>query len=175
MLLLAVAGSVGGCIRAPEIVLVDRATALEQQAAGSYPDLERKLERAALTPRPVPLTPEQLESLGIGPPAIQDTSEVSDPDRVDALLQQRCIGEGKDGLLADTHDACRGAADRAQANRLVERVNSARLQLWRWMHGRRPDLPKDEVKRTWQKAHARGVPCGGWMQRDDGGWEAKKC
>ena len=35
-----------GCIRAPEIVLVDRATALEEQAAGSYSELERKLARA---------------------------------------------------------------------------------------------------------------------------------
>ena len=28
-----------GCLKAPEIVMVDRATALEQQAAGSFDDL----------------------------------------------------------------------------------------------------------------------------------------
>jgi hypothetical protein len=168
----------GGCIKAPEIVLVDRATALEQQAAGSYSELERKLARATMAPRPAPLTPEQLETLGIAPPSLVDDTERTDADRVDALLSQHCIGESKEALLVETHDACKGAADRAQALALVERTNNARQQLWRWMKERGPN-PKartlDDVRRAWHHEHARGVVCGGWMQKDDGSWEEKKC
>ncbi len=173
---LAVMGAPLGCIKAPEIVLVDRATALEQQAAGSYQDLERKLARAAMAPRPAPLTPEQLEALGIPPPAIVDDTERTDADRVDAYLTQHCIGEAKDGTLVDTKDACKGAIDRAQAATLIERANAARQQLWRWMQSRTtPKASLDDVRRAWQKTHARGVVCGGWRQKDDGGWEEKKC
>ena len=174
----AAAGAPLGCIKAPEIVLVDRATALEQQAAGSYQDLERKLARAAMAPRPAPLTPEQLETLGIAPPSLVDDTERTDADRVDALLSQHCIGESKEALLVETHDACKGAADRAQALALVERTNNARQQLWRWMKERGPN-PKartlDDVRRAWHHEHARGVVCGGWIQKDDGSWEEKKC
>ena len=168
-----------GCIRAPEIVLVDRATALEQQAAGSFAELEKKLARATLAPRPVPLTPEQLEALGIPPPTLVDATERTDADRVDDLLKQHCIGEAKDGTLVDTKDACKGAADRAVLLALIERTNAARQQLWRWMKARAPQQPKartlEEVRRAWHGEHARGVVCGGWLQRDDGGWEEKKC
>ena len=157
--------------------MVDRATALEQQAAGSYQDLERKLARAAMAPRPAPLTPEQLETLGIAPPSLVDDTERTDADRVDALLVQHCIGEARDGTLVETHDACKGAADRAQAVALIERSNNARQQLWRWMKERGADKKRslDDVRKAWRVEHARGVACGGWMQRDDGGWEEKKC
>jgi hypothetical protein len=164
-----------GCIRAPEIVLVDRATALEQQAAGSFAELEKKMARALIAPRPVPLTPEQLEALGIPPPSLVDRTERTDADRVDDLLKQHCIGEGRDGMLVDTHESCRGAADRGQAITLVERTNAARLQLWRWMKERRPEVPADVLRRVWRQTHIRGMVCGGWFQRDDGTWEAKKC
>jgi hypothetical protein len=164
-----------GCIRAPEIVLVDRATALEQQAAGSYAELERKLARATMAPRPAPLTPEQLETLGMAPPSLVDDTERTDADRVDALLAQHCIGEARDGQLADTHEACKGAADRAQSLALIERANTARQQLWRWMKERKHERSLDEVRRAWHAEHARGVVCGGWLQRDDGAWEGKRC
>jgi hypothetical protein len=164
-----------GCIRAPEIVLVDRATALEQQAAGSFDELERKLTRSGIAPRPVPLTPDELEALGVKSAPLVDSKDESDADRIDELLQQRCIGEAKDGTLADTHDACRGATDHADAIALIDRVNHARAQLWRWMHDRKPGSSIEELRRAWQKTHARGVTCGGWSQRDDGTWEDKKC
>jgi hypothetical protein len=168
--------ALGGCIKAPEIVMVDRATALEQQAAGSFTELENKLARAAMAPKPAPLTPEQLEALGIPPPAIVDDTERTDADRVDALLTQHCVGEGRDGALVETHDACKGAADRTQAAALIERANGARQQLWRWMQTRTtPKAQLDDVRKAWHKTHARGVVCGGWLQRDDGGWEEKKC
>jgi hypothetical protein len=164
-----------GCIRAPEIVLVDRATALEQQAGGSFPELERKMVLSTLTPRPVLLTPEQLEALGIAPPTFADRTERTDADRVDDLLRQHCLGEARDGMLVDTKDACRGAFDRAQAIALVERTNVARQQLWYWMKSRRPELTIDEVRRRWRKVHVQGLICGGWIERNDGTWEAKGC
>jgi Protein of unknown function (DUF1318) len=164
-----------GCIKAPEIVLVDRATALEQQAAGSFPELEKKLTRAAMAPQPVPLTPEQLEALGIPPPSIVDRTERTDADEVEDLIKQHCVGESKEGTLADTPEACRGGADREQAIALVERTNQARQQLWRWMKERRPDSTLDALRKGWHEAHLRAVACGGWIQRDDGTWEAKGC
>src|SRR5580704_6702921 len=122
---LAAFAGLSGCFKPPEIVMVDRATALEQQAAGSFDDLERKLDRAGIEPRPVPLTPEQLETLGIRPRSLVDESELTDADRLDGLLAQHCVGEGKDGLIVDTRDACRGAADAEQVQTLAERANRA--------------------------------------------------
>src|SRR5262245_61436539 len=104
-----------GCIKAPEIVLVDRATALEQQAAGSFHELEHQLARARNQPQPAPPTPEQLEELGNPPPNLTDKTDRTDADRVDELLKQRCIGEARDGLVADTPEACKGSADHAEA------------------------------------------------------------
>lgn len=172
-LALALAGA--ACISAPEIVVVDRATALEQQAAGSFGDLEKKLTRAALAPQPVPLTPNQLESMGFKTAPPVDRTEMTDADQVDELLRQHCLGEAKDGTLADTYEACVGAADRAAAQELAERVNAARRQLWRWMREKKPEANADELRRGWRQAHLQGVVCGGWIQADDGKWEEKKC
>ncbi len=163
------------CVSAPEIVVTDRATALEQQAAGSFDDLTRRLIRTGIVPRPVPLTPEELEAMGIQTTIIGEDAEATDADRVDRLLRQHCIGEGGDGLLVDTHRACRGAADRASTIALVDRINRARAQLWRWMGAERTDLSPEEIRRTWQRIHAQGVTCGAWIQRADGAWEEKKC
>ena len=93
----------------------------------------------------------------------------------DALLVQHCIGEAQNGLLAETHSACVGAADRAEALDLVERVNQARLQLWRWLHEQRKEATPDEIRRTWRAVHARGVVCDGWIEVEPNKWEGKKC
>lgn len=164
-----------GCLKAPEIVMVDRATALEQQAAGSFDDLERKLDRAAIEPRPVPLTQEQLEALGIRPAPLVDESDLTDADRLDALLAQHCAGEGKDGLVVETHDACRGAADPDEERALLERVNRARRQLWLWMHEQRADVPQADLQRSWREIHVLNVVCDGWVEGSDGKWQAKSC
>lgn len=163
------------CVSAPQIVMSDRATALEAQAAGSFEDLERKLDHAGVAPRPIPLTPDELEALGIKPLPLVDDTELTDADRLDRLLRLHCVGEGREGLLVETFDACREATDHAVAGELVERGNRARLQLWRWMQEERGDASPDALRRTWRRAHARGVVCGGWIQRDDGGWEEKGC
>jgi uncharacterized protein YdbL (DUF1318 family) len=164
-----------GCFKPPEIVMVDRATALEQQASGSFDDIEQKLDRAAIEPRPVPLTPEQLEALGIRPAPLVDESDLTDADRLDGLLAQHCVGEGKDGLVVDTRDACKGAADPQEVQALLERVNHARRQLWRWMHAQRADVPEKELLRAWRENHVRNVVCGGWIEGSDGKWQAKSC
>jgi len=165
-----------GCIKPPEIVMVDRATALEQQASGSFDDVERRLNRSAVEPRPVALTPEQLQALGVRPsPRAADEVELTDADRVDGLLLQHCVGEGADGLLADTRDECRGAADADEIESLVDRVNRARRQLWRWMHEQRTDASMDDLRRGWRQAHLRGVVCGGWIEGSDGKWQGKAC
>jgi hypothetical protein len=166
---------VPGCFKPPEIVMVDRATALEQQASGSFEELERKLDRAAIEPRPVPLTPEQLEALGYRPPPLVDESDLTDADRLDGLLARHCLGEGKDGTIVDTRDACKGTDDAQEVEILVERVNSARRQLWRWMHLQRADVPEAGMQRAWHDNHLRNVVCGGWIEGSDGKWKAKSC
>lgn len=164
-----------GCINAPEIVMVDRATALEQQASGSFDTVSKEVALGSLTARPAPLTPNQLEALGILPAPIVDLTEQTEADRIDALLRQRCLGEGKDGLLIDTHDDCIGASDREQAIMLADRTNRARVQLWQWMHEARHDRTVDQLRKDWRDAHAKGVVCNGWVQNDDGAWGVKKC
>lgn len=164
-----------GCLSAPEIVVVDRATALEEQAAGSFEQLERRLDRAGLAPRPVPLTPEQLRALGIAPPPLIDNSGLTAADEVDGLLTRHCLGEGLDGLLVATRASCEGAADPEVSGLLIERVNRARLQLWRWMRTVRPEATAADLKAAWREAHLRGVACGAWIQQDDGRWGPKRC
>ncbi len=163
------------CIKPPDIVMVDRGTALEQQASGSFRDVEHRLDRAAIEPRPLSLTPEQLEALGMRPVGSADAAQVTDADRVDALLVRHCVGEGADGLLVQTPDACRGVADPDETARAVERVNLSRRQLWRWMHAQREDVPADDLRRSWRALHVGGVACGAWIQEDDGQWRAKAC
>lgn len=164
-----------GCIPAPEIVVVDRATVLEEQAAGSFDEIERRLDRAGIAPRPVPLTPEQLRLLGMAPPPLVDNAELTSADRVDGLLVRHCVGEARDGLLVETRAACQGAEDAEETGLLVERVNRARLELWRWMQTRRPGASAEALRKSWRELHAHGLGCGAWVQHADGSWEAKKC
>lgn len=167
--------TLAACFKAPEIVVVDRATALEQQAAGSFEELQHRLDSAGIEPRPVPLSPEELEALGIRRAPLADDTHLTDADRLDGLLVQHCVGEGKDGLLVDTRDACRGSADAQETTALLERVNRARRQLWRWMHEQRSTVPADELRRAWREAHLRNVICDAWVEGSDGKWQAKSC
>jgi len=171
----AIAAASIACIKAPEIVTVDRATALEQQAGASFPALEKKLAREAVTPRAVPLTPEQVDSIGLPSSPVVDEHEVTDAERVDDWLERHCVGEGNDGLLVDTSSACRGAADHEEVVKLVDRANRSRAQLWRWMHEQQPNVAVEELRKQWRVKHAAGVTCGAWMQDDAGNWREKTC
>jgi hypothetical protein len=174
LLLLAALAS-AGCISAPEIVMVDRATALEEQAAGSFKDVEHRLARAGMSPTPVPLTPNQLEELGLQPTQLVENMGKTQADRVDELLRRHCVGEGRDGLLVDTRRQCQAGRLTADDVALVERVNRSRLQLWQWMRTVRPSVPEESLRRSWQQVHAQGVTCGGWVESGDGTWGEKKC
>jgi hypothetical protein len=174
-LLLLAAFASAGCIRAPEIVMVDRATALEEQASGSFKDVEQRLARAGMSPTPVPLTPNQLEELGIRPTPLVENIGKTQADRVDELLRRHCVGEGRDGLLVETRKLCQGGRLLAEDVALVERVNRARLQLWQWMRTVRPGVSEESMRHNWQQVHAKGVVCGGWVEADDGTWGEKKC
>jgi hypothetical protein len=179
-----------GCITPPAVVIVDRRTALEQQASGSFRGLEEELEQAGLVPRPAPLTPAQLGASGVrrgGLEAADSDDESSDAARSDALLIKRCLGEALDGTLVLTLDPCTGTLDVPSVDRLVERVNRNRRQLWRWLaartggqgrdQGRDQGREKtdDEVRAAWRKVHLAGLVCGGAYQVAGGAWEIKKC
>lgn len=175
-LLLLAALAAPGCISAPEIVMVDRATALEQQASGSFKDVEQRLARAGMSPTPVPLTPNQLEDLGIQPTPLVENTGKTQADRVDDLLLRHCVGEGRNGLLVvDNRRRCQTGRMTSDDVALVERVNRARLQLWQWMGTMRPGVPEEALRRNWQQVHAAGVICGGKVEAEDGTWGAKKC
>ena len=85
------------------------------------------------------------------------------------------LGEGRDGLWVSTRKSCHGGTSSADEVASIDRVNRARLELWRWMHGVRPEVSEDALRKSWIKAHAQGVVCGSWIERDDGTWEDKKC
>jgi hypothetical protein len=174
LLLLAALAS-PGCISAPEIVMVDRATALEEQAAGSFQDVEQRLARAGMSPTPVPLTPNQLEELGLQPTPLVENLGKTQADRVDDLLRRHCVGEGRNGLLVDTRRQCQAGRLSPDDVALMERVNRARQQLWQWMRTVRPDVPEESLRQSWQQVHAQGVICGGWVESADGTWGEKKC
>jgi hypothetical protein len=167
--------TVSGCISAPEIVMVDRATALEEQASGSFKDVEQRLARAAMSPTPVPLTPNQLEELGVQPPPLVENLGKTAADRVDELLRRHCVGEGRLGLLVNTRRSCVAGRLTADDVTLLERVNRSREQLWEWMRTVRPGVPEAELRQSWKQRHAEGVVCGGWVEAEDGTWGEKAC
>lgn len=164
-----------GCLSAPDVVLLDRATVLEEQAAGSFHALEVRLARAGMNPTPVPLTPNQLEDLGMQVSPLVENLDQTPAERVDDLLQRHCIGEGNDGLLVETRRQCTAGRLTASDSELVQRVNRSRLQLWAWMQSQRPRQDAATLRRQWQRVHHEGLACGAWRQADDGNWEEKKC
>jgi hypothetical protein len=175
---LALATLAAGCIRAPAVVIVDRKTALEQQASGSFRGLEEELEQAGLVPRPAPLTAAQLGAAGVrreGLEATDQDDDGNDAGRTDTLLLKRCLGEALDGTLVLTIDPCTGTVDVPQVGRMIERVNRERRQLWRWLAGQAPGKTADEVRTAWRETHLAGLVCGGQVQVAGGAWEIKKC
>jgi uncharacterized protein YdbL (DUF1318 family) len=178
-LLLACLMAMSGCVKAPTVVIVDRKTALEQQASGSFRGLEEELEQAGVQPRPAPLTSSQLASAGVNGKVLEEdqagAAAGSDAVRTDALLVQRCIGEALEGTLALTIEQCTGTIDVPEVNRLIERVNRERRQLWRWIGEQAKARSAQEVRSAWRQTHLAGLICGGHLQKVDGTWEIKPC
>jgi hypothetical protein len=170
-----------GCIQA-HVAVVDRATALEQQAAGEFGGLERDLLQSGLSPRAAELTRGAIDASGV------DTSRTTldrilriqglraeDDAALDDLFARHCVGEGRDGLVVETADACRGGFDAAKATPLVERANRDRRQLWAYLGELRPGDAPDAIRRAWRDAHRVTAPCGVRWQADDQSWEVKAC
>ena len=162
-----------GCIKAPTIVVLDRATTLEREASGEFPKLELQLLRAGTKPQPAPLTRDQLENAGMTKPLVAQVDH-SDAERIDELLKISCIGEAKDGGLVETKDRCT-VKDVPRVGMLLEKANRERMQIWEWLRGKRPGRSLVEVRRAWHDTHLHAIICGGNVQREDGGWESKKC
>ncbi len=74
-----------------------------------------------------------------------------------------------------TVDRCTGTIDVPQVNRLVERVNRQRRQLWTWLGKLEPRKSPAEIQSAWRAVHLAGVVCGGQVQKPDGTWEVKRC
>lgn len=170
-----------GCVTAPDLVIVDRKTALEEQASGSFRGLEDELEQAGITPRPAPYTRAQLAEGGVtgtglgGPGSEAADQAAGDAAQIDQLLIRRCAGEALDGTLVETLVTCTGSADAARIGHLLERENRNRRQAWTYLATKRPRASPAEIRRAWREVHLRGVVCDGQVQRDDGSWEAKRC
>ena len=164
------------CISAPPLVIADRKTALEEQAAGSFAPQAAELEQAGVSARPVPYTRGQLESAGVpvgkAADALAPEEARDDADLLDQLLTRRCIGEALDGTLAETPATCTQPVPAAQQSRLVERENRRRFQIWRSLASGGRSL--DEVRKVWREAHLGEVIRGGQVQIA-AGWEAKRC
>ncbi len=171
IIVVVVAGA--GCVKAPDIVVLDRATALEREAAGSFPRLSFELQRAGTSAQPAVVSREDLEAAGHPRPIVEEL-ESSDAARIDALLKIACVGEALDGTLSETRDRCQ-VKEVPHLGALLERANRDRMQIWEWLRRERPQRSLAEVRRAWREVHLRAVVCGGQVQRDDGGWEPKKC
>jgi Protein of unknown function (DUF1318) len=169
-----------GCV-APNVVVVDQKTALEEQAAGGFPALENDLEQAGMSPAPEPFAREELasgrERNGNGPlgelGALYAKSE-TDADAIDRLLMQHCIGEALSGLLEPRPSDCVGAADASEMARLIGRENLHRRQLWQLLASERK-LNVERVQPVWRELHAQQVVCGGLVEVGSGSWGPKSC
>jgi Protein of unknown function (DUF1318) len=166
---------------APNVVVVDQKTALEQQAAGGYPALENDLEQAGMAPAPEPFTREELASgrQRAGSAALGELAELyakseTDADAIDRLLMQRCIGEARSGLLEPRPSDCVGATDATEMARLLGRENLHRRQLWQLMASERK-VSVDRVQPVWRELHLAQVVCGGLVETDGGSWSPKSC
>ncbi|HTV20092.1 MAG TPA: DUF1318 domain-containing protein [Polyangiaceae bacterium] len=169
-----------GCV-APNVVVVDQKTALEEQAAGGYPALENDLEQAGMTPAPEPFAREELAGKREqgGGSALGELAELyvkseSDADAIDRLLLQRCIGEARTGLLEPRPSDCVGAADATEMARLLGRENLHRRQLWQLLANER-QVSTERVQPVWREHHLEQVVCGGLVEAAEGRWEPKSC
>lgn len=168
-----------GCFKAPEVVIVDRRTALEEQALGRHPKRESELQQAGLSPRPAAFTRQQLEKSGWRPDRDHDAitalfeQAVADGERVDQLLLRKCIGEAETGLLTDTRSACSGGVDAGEVAQLIERVNRNRRQIWAYLAGARRATVAS-ARAAWHAVHLVELVCGGHLQKG-GKWTTKTC
>lgn len=178
----ALALSLAACISAPDVVLLDRKTILEEQAAGELLTLADALRESAIVPQAVPYTRGQLEAAGadlshdaLGRLVQLQQMPLSEIDYLDNLLVRRCIGEARSGLLVETPATCTGPAATVRTSAAVQRVNRSRKQLWRYLQERSPESSSAQIRSLWRQRHLQALVCGGQVQQDDGEWDIKQC
>lgn len=182
VLLAALLPAMAACIRPPAVTVVDRKTALEAQAAGEYRGLVVEATQAGLGARPVPATRAELEAAGAATAqaALDQVLQVygslrADADVLDNLLVRRCVGEGLDGLVAETPATCKGEYDPSVGGPLVQRVNRDRRQVWQYVETQSPGRAEADVRKAWRRSRLEAVVCGGQVQVEGGAWEVKSC
>lgn len=167
-----------GCVRA-EVAVVSQHTALERQAAGEYPEGEQRLDNAAIEPGPEAIPREALAATGeggqLGVVAQLVARAETDDERIEALLEARCLGEGADGLLVPRPDDCRIDVDPDEVGRLSARENLHRRQVWEFLAEQSPGRTTDEARVAWRELHLMRVPCGALVELRAGSWTEKEC
>lgn len=169
-----------GCV-APNVVVVDQKTALEQQAAGGYPTLQNELDQSGLAIAPEPFAREELVQgrareggAPLGELAELYVKIATDADAVDQLLLRSCVGEAQAGVLEARPGECVGATDATELARLVGRENLHRRQLWELL-ARQTQRTIAEAQSAWRTVHLEQVVCGGLIEVAPGEWKAKTC
>ncbi len=168
-----------GCVTVSGVQVVDRKTALEEQASGDLRPLQEDLSLGMPVPGPVPFTRSEIVAAGA-----DDDSEFrrltrihqglqSRAAQVDEWLVRRCVGEALDGRLVETPGTCIGTWEPGAFSPVVQRVNRDREQLWQELG--RGRTSGEEVRKAWRRRHLEGLVCGGQVQREDGSWDVKAC
>jgi hypothetical protein len=177
-----VAVLMSACISAPDVVMLDRKTVLEEQASGELLPLANALRESAIVPKGVHVTRGQLEEAGVdlnhdalGQLVELQQLPVSELDYLDNLLVRRCIGEARSGLLVETPETCAGGPATIRTSAAIQRVNRSRKQLWRYLYERKPGEQQETIRRLWRQRHVATVVCGGHIQDDAGRWSVKEC
>lgn len=170
------------CISAPDVVMLDRKTVLEEQASGELLPLANALREAAIVPKGVPFTRGRLEEAGVdlGHDALGQLVQLqqlplSELDYLDNLLVRRCIGEARSGLLVETPETCSRDQPAIRTSAAIQRVNRSRKQLWQYLYERKPAERQETIRHLWRQRHLATVPCGGQIQDDEGLWSIKAC
>jgi len=170
------------CVKAPDMVyMVDDQTALERQAAGEQVGLTQQLEALSISPRGAFFTRSALgEGAGRDAGDLGTLTELysvvlQEADQTDALLVRHCIGEGLEGLLVATPEACVGTVDVNQMTRLLQRVNRNRRQIWAYLGEKTEQELEATVRQAWRTQHLKAVVCGAWIELEPGRWGEKAC
>jgi len=168
-----------GCIKAPDVVIVDRYTALEVQASGNYAPLEDELQEQGLRVGPEGYTSDQLATPGSGTDdgnlGEAYRGVLSRADRMDSLRRRQCVGESMDGLLIQRDETCRGRIDEQDVANLLERENRNRRQVWHFMEEQNPDASMTHIQSAWRVEYLKTLPCESAIQKANNEWGRVEC
>jgi hypothetical protein len=167
------------CVEA-KIQVVDERTALENQILGAYEQLDRDLQLVASV-RAV-----GADGQAQAAPRLSDVRQRAvqarqtqqfNRDDLDELMQQGCLGEGKDALLALRPCAAQTEpATAARLERLVAAENQARRLLLEFVVTTSPDLTQADLPQLVEasaRAQREKAAQGAWIQAADGQWQQK--